>query len=165
MSLRRIQIPPAAAAEGKRQWEETNIFRQDIAAEMGISPDTLRRRSIEWGWKRRARNRTRLRSAADAAGDPRRQYLFELPGSQPRVLAPKRSATGGAHRVCADALAGAGVRRGPYALPDTDKIEALSPDRAALWERVSKASFLSVNEKRLATGYGPAEVGDVFPPQ
>jgi hypothetical protein len=33
---------------------------------------------------------------------------------------------------------------------DTDKIEALSPDRAALWDRVSKAPFLSVNEKRLA---------------
>jgi HK97 family phage portal protein len=45
---------------------------------------------------------------------------------------------------------------------DTDKIEALSPDRAALWERVSKAPFLSVNEKRLATGYGPIDGGDVF---
>jgi phage portal protein BeeE len=44
----------------------------------------------------------------------------------------------------------------------TDKIEALSTDRAALWERVSKASFLSVNEKRLAAGYGPIEGGDVF---
>ena len=39
---------------------------------------------------------------------------------------------------------------------DTDNIEALSPDRAALWERVSKAPFLTVNEKRLATGYGPS---------
>ncbi|MGA9082006.1 MAG: phage portal protein [Pseudolabrys sp.] len=49
---------------------------------------------------------------------------------------------------------------------DTDRIEALSPDRAALWERVSKAPFLSVNERRLATGYGPVEGGDVFhPPQ
>jgi HK97 family phage portal protein len=47
---------------------------------------------------------------------------------------------------------------------DTDKIEALSPDRAALWERVSKAPFLSVNEKRLATGYEPVDGGDVFPP-
>ena len=45
---------------------------------------------------------------------------------------------------------------------DLDRIEALSPDRAALWERVSKAPFLSVNEKRLATGYGPIEGGDVF---
>jgi HK97 family phage portal protein len=47
---------------------------------------------------------------------------------------------------------------------DTDKIEALSADRAALWVRVSKAPFLSVNEKRLATGYGPVEGGDVFTP-
>jgi phage portal protein BeeE len=47
---------------------------------------------------------------------------------------------------------------------DTDKIEAPSPDRAALWERVSKASFLSLNEKRLATGYGSVDGGDVFPP-
>jgi phage portal protein BeeE len=49
---------------------------------------------------------------------------------------------------------------------DTDRIEALSADRAALWNRVSMAPFLSVNEKRLATGYGPVDGGDVFqPPQ
>ena len=49
---------------------------------------------------------------------------------------------------------------------DIDKVEALSADRAALWERVSKAPFLSVNEKRLAVGYGAVEGGDVFhPPQ
>jgi HK97 family phage portal protein len=47
---------------------------------------------------------------------------------------------------------------------DTDRIEALSADRAALWDRVSKAPFLSVNEKRLATGYGPVDGGDVFQP-
>jgi HK97 family phage portal protein len=46
--------------------------------------------------------------------------------------------------------------------PDIDKIEALSFDRAALWERVTKAPFLTVNEKRAATGYGPVEGGDVF---
>jgi HK97 family phage portal protein len=48
---------------------------------------------------------------------------------------------------------------------DTDRIEALSPDRAALWERVTRAPFLTVNEKRLATGYGPVEGGDVFEPR
>jgi hypothetical protein len=37
---------------------------------------------------------------------------------------------------------------------DTDRVEALASDRAALWERVSNATFLTVNEKRLATGYG-----------
>lgn len=44
---------------------------------------------------------------------------------------------------------------------DTDRIEALGADRAALWERVTKAPFLTVNEKRAATGYGAVEGGDV----
>ena len=47
---------------------------------------------------------------------------------------------------------------------DTDKVEALSLDRAALWERVTKAPFLTVNEKRAATGYGAVAGGDVFTP-
>jgi HK97 family phage portal protein len=45
---------------------------------------------------------------------------------------------------------------------DTDRIEALSADRAALWERVTDAPFLTLNEKRLATGYGAVEGGDRF---
>jgi HK97 family phage portal protein len=45
---------------------------------------------------------------------------------------------------------------------DTDKIEALSGDRAALWQRVTSAPFLTVNEKRAATGYGAVASGDVF---
>jgi HK97 family phage portal protein len=45
---------------------------------------------------------------------------------------------------------------------DTDKIDALSADRALLWERVTKAPFLTFNEKRAATGYGAVEGGDVF---
>jgi HK97 family phage portal protein len=46
--------------------------------------------------------------------------------------------------------------------PDADKIEALSSDRAALWERVTNAPFLTINEKRIATGYGPVEGGDIL---
>ena len=45
---------------------------------------------------------------------------------------------------------------------DADRIEALSADRAALWDRVSKAAFLTVNEKRAATGYGAVSGGDSF---
>ena len=45
---------------------------------------------------------------------------------------------------------------------DTDRIEALASDRAALWERVTKASFLTVNEKRAAVGYGAVAGGDTF---
>jgi HK97 family phage portal protein len=43
---------------------------------------------------------------------------------------------------------------------DTDRIDALAADRAALWERVSNAAFLTLNEKREAVGYGPLEGGD-----
>jgi HK97 family phage portal protein len=50
--------------------------------------------------------------------------------------------------------------RGLVLAPDADRIEALNADRAALWERVSKADFLTVDEKRAATGYGPLGAGD-----
>ena len=43
---------------------------------------------------------------------------------------------------------------------DTDRIDALAADRAALWERVSNAAFLTLNEKREAVGYAPIEGGD-----
>jgi HK97 family phage portal protein len=46
--------------------------------------------------------------------------------------------------------------------PDADKVEALASDRAALWERVSRAPFLTVNEKRAAAGYGAIAGGDIF---
>ncbi|MFN7166509.1 MAG: phage portal protein [Pannonibacter sp.] len=38
--------------------------------------------------------------------------------------------------------------------PDADAIEALSPEREALWRRVGAADFLSEDEKRAAVGYG-----------
>lgn len=40
---------------------------------------------------------------------------------------------------------------------DADRIEALSAEREALWARVSKAEFLTDDEKREAVGYGVAE--------
>jgi phage portal protein BeeE len=43
-----------------------------------------------------------------------------------------------------------------------DKVDALAPDRSALWERVTKAPFLTVNEKRAAAGYGAVQGGDTF---
>jgi HK97 family phage portal protein len=39
--------------------------------------------------------------------------------------------------------------------PDLDAIEALNPEREALWTRIDKATFLTPNEKRAAVGYGP----------
>ncbi len=43
---------------------------------------------------------------------------------------------------------------------DTDRIDALAADRAALWDRVASAPFLTLNEKREATGYAPVADGD-----
>jgi HK97 family phage portal protein len=41
--------------------------------------------------------------------------------------------------------------------PDVDQIEALSGEREALWARIEKVSFLTLNEKRQAVGYAPLE--------
>jgi HK97 family phage portal protein len=43
---------------------------------------------------------------------------------------------------------------------DTDRVDALAADRAALWDRVTGAAFLTLNEKREAVGYGPVAGGD-----
>jgi HK97 family phage portal protein len=43
---------------------------------------------------------------------------------------------------------------------DTDRIDTLTADRTALWERVSNAPFLTLNEKRALTGFAPIEGGD-----
>ncbi len=37
--------------------------------------------------------------------------------------------------------------------PDLDQVEALAPDRDALWKRVNEAGFLTIDEKREAVGY------------
>ena len=38
---------------------------------------------------------------------------------------------------------------------DTDQVDALAPDRDALWTRLEAATFLTDDEKRAAVGYGP----------
>jgi len=43
---------------------------------------------------------------------------------------------------------------------DTDSIPALAPKREALWGKIEKASFLTVNEKRALIGYSPIPNGD-----
>ena len=47
--------------------------------------------------------------------------------------------------------------------PDLDAIEALSPEREALWTRVDKATFLTPDEKRAAVGYGPLDAESPSP--
>lgn len=45
---------------------------------------------------------------------------------------------------------------------DRDKIEGLAVDRDSLWKRVNEASFLTVNEKRFATGYGEIDRDEII---
>ena len=44
--------------------------------------------------------------------------------------------------------------------PDLDKVEALSSERSALWQRLEQAGFLTRAEKRIAVGYDPQGVDD-----
>lgn len=48
--------------------------------------------------------------------------------------------------------------------PDLDAVEALSPEREALWARLEKASFLTLNEKRAAAGYSPLADDETLTP-
>ncbi|MEF2073824.1 phage portal protein [Consotaella aegiceratis] len=43
---------------------------------------------------------------------------------------------------------------------DADRIDGLSQEREALWARIGAADFLTEDEKREATGYGPKRSGD-----
>lgn len=45
---------------------------------------------------------------------------------------------------------------------DPDQVDALAQDREALWSRIQAADFLTINEKRAATGYAPVANGDQF---
>jgi hypothetical protein len=56
--------------------------------------------------------------------------------------------------------AGSGGGQGLRLWYDADQVEALASEREALWARVGAAAFLSLNEKRAAVGYGPAEGGE-----
>ena len=47
-------------------------------------------------------------------------------------------------------------------VPDLDQVDALSPERDALWARMERSSFLTDAEKRAAVGYGEAEGGSSF---
>ncbi len=44
--------------------------------------------------------------------------------------------------------------------PALDKIDALATERAALWDRIQRADFLTVDEKRAAVGLGPVGAGE-----
>ena len=43
---------------------------------------------------------------------------------------------------------------------DADAVDALALEREAVWDRLTKASFLTLNERRAAAGYSPVDGGD-----
>ena len=104
---------------------------------------------------------------------PRRQHLLQLPGGQPHAFARSLPAKPGATSRRSRATLKrhpARITCSPRALtdwlspaygpglelePDLDDIEALSPERDALWSRLEKTSFLTDDEKRASIDYGP----------
>ena len=42
---------------------------------------------------------------------------------------------------------------------DTDSIDALAMDRESTWDKLNAATFLTMDEKRAAAGYGKVEEG------
>ena len=73
-----------------------------------------------------------------------------------QIVLPLAARTGSALAQWLQPQFGDGLR----VVIDTDLIDALAADRSALWERVSGAAFLTLNEKREAVGYGPVGGGD-----
>ena len=73
-----------------------------------------------------------------------------------QTVLPLASRVGGAIAHWLSPQFGEGLR----IVVDSDRIDALASDRAALWDRVANAPFLTLNEKREATGYAPVEDGN-----
>ena len=46
---------------------------------------------------------------------------------------------------------------------DLDEAPALALRRERTWQKLARADFLTINEKRAAVGYGPIPGGDVLP--
>ena len=44
---------------------------------------------------------------------------------------------------------------------DSDAVDALALERETVWDRLTNAAFLTLNEKRQAAGYSPVDGGDV----
>ncbi len=44
--------------------------------------------------------------------------------------------------------------------PDTDQLAALADERKALWDMLNASEFVTINEKREATGFSPVDGGD-----
>jgi Phage portal protein len=90
----------------------------------------------------RPRNCISPRRPTPIARHPRRQHVLQLRRGQ--------RTTRSLSTWLAPAYSAALTLR-----PDLDQIEALAPEREALWSRLQAATFLTDDEKRAAAGYGP----------
>jgi hypothetical protein len=80
MPAKRIVISPEKQAEGRYLYEQTFTPMGDIAGQLGISRDTLRKRVKEWRWNKRAHDPYAARcTERPAASDPGADQK-QLPG-------------------------------------------------------------------------------------
>ena len=134
------QLPPKRAQGG----DGDGVLAKDM--DFVAAKHVLR---AKWG--------ARPRLAADAAWHPGGQQYAEANRTLWRqTVLPLVQRTAKALSAWL-ALAFAGGNAGPA--PDTGGLE-LRPDLDALWQRVRKSDFLTINEKRAAVGYGAVEGGD-----
>ena len=103
--------------------------------------------------RRRARDRAGPRRAADAARHSRRQHLLQLSGGAAHLLAPDGAAARQPHgaRRSRPGWRRPGAARSSCA-PTSTRSRRCRAEREALWARLDKASFLTVDEKRAAVG-------------
>lgn len=92
-----IEFPPALVAECRRLYEQTATPATEIAAMMGVSRDTLRRRTRAWGWVRRhepraARDPAKSRRVANAVAAAAATAAQSAMPVLPRVAPERRAA-------------------------------------------------------------------------
>jgi hypothetical protein len=121
MAYRHIPAPREKIAEAKRLYEGGLAPARDIAALLGFSPTTLRRRAKEWRWERRKTGGTEAAPVArDEAGlvtqqaDPRAGAVPSSP--QERLTLTERIHAAAEREITA-------VEQILEALGDTDKSE------------------------------------------
>ena len=121
MAYRHIPVPPEKIAEAKQLYECGLAPARDIAALLGLSRTTLRRRAKEWRWQRRktgGMDVTRVRR-----GETARVVQQAGPGQGAAPSAPQERLTLAARIHAAAEREIAAVEQILTALGDTEKSE------------------------------------------
>jgi len=95
MAYTRRQVPREKIAEARHLYEQTLVPVRDIATLLGFSRNTLQRRLVEWGWKKRqqgALDLTRLgRSSSGRPQAVRQARPRKGSGEQPQSAAERKT--------------------------------------------------------------------------